>query len=447
MQNRQSSSLFGRNIFAEAFQKFDEESFFESLHHQVKNKSYFEKYQGFKTTLLWMSYLFNLSSALTASYAVHWLTHQLTGISALSWGISLVFLFFLEKIKRKSSTEFWQVYFFQRQIATGWLVLSVACLALSLASSAFGVKEGTESLAPDPELVATDSTAQNYRAQIAKLEADNQRLEQQRNAQGEIYWPAQKEKERNKAMIADLQRRIIALDQKLEGKNELLTAEYQQDIQFTAWTLVYVTIAMELLFELCIAWIWYYYFRSYVERRKTIGMQEAEATTLPAHSPPPPAPSANPDPALVAHIVAHTLEQMKASPSSPTPSANGQQVTNQTPLPIGFHTEAQRAMQERRLHHAGTPPPAAPSVQACTGLYREETDRHTVWHEYQKGGRSYRTPYTRNQILARVSQYEREVQEATARNMDAEIQENRRGWLRYWQEKLAELNQKVTRGN
>ena len=230
MENHQGSRLFGRNIFADAFQQFDEESFFASLHHRVKNKSYFEKYKGFKTTLLWLSYLFNIASALSASYAVYWLTHQLTGFAAVAWIVATVFLFFLEQIKRKSSTEFWQVLFFQRQLATGWLALSLFCLGLSLASSAFGVKEGTEELGPGAELIATDSTAQEYRQQSAKLEADNLKLEQQKNRQGEIYWPAQKEKEKNKAMIADLQSRIIELDQKLEGHNEELSAEYRQDI-------------------------------------------------------------------------------------------------------------------------------------------------------------------------------------------------------------------------
>lgn len=448
MENHQASRLFGRNIFADAFQQFDEESFFSSLHHQVRNKSYFEKYQGFKTTLLVLSYLFNVASALTASYAVYWLTHQLTGIPTLSWIIAAVFLFFLEKIKRKSSTEFWQVLFFQRQLAAGWLALSLACLGLSLASSAFGVKEGTEDLGPGAELIATDSTAQEYRQRIAQLEDDNTRLEQQRNAQGEIYWPAQKEKEQNKKMIADLQSRILALDQKLEGHNEELSEEYRQEIQLTAWTLVYVTIAMELLFELCIAWIWYYYFRSYVERKKVIGLPEEEEP--PHHSPTPSSQKSRQpnalDPALISQIVAATLEQMQQVPSPP-PSSNGQhreEIIDQVKeviRPIGFYTEAQRASQWHEDAHPYRKEKKA-SVQACTDVYREETDRYTVLHEYQKGGRTYQVPYTENQILSRIGQYERDIEEAIKREMGEEILANRRRWLAYWQGKLQELKGK-----
>lgn len=434
MENSQPSGLFGRNIFTDAFRQFDEDSFFEGLHEKVKNKSYFQRYRGFRITLTVLSYLFNVASALTASYAAYWLTRELTGSPTLSWIISLLFLFFLEKIKRKSSTEFWQLLFFQRQLAYGWLALSLACLGVSLGSSAFGVKEGTEELGPGADLIAMDSTAQDYRNRIAKLEADNLKLEQQRNRQGEIYWPAQQEKKQNKLMIAQLNQRILALDQKLEGHNEELSQEYQRDIQLTAWTLVYVTIAMEILFEMCIAWIWYYFFRSYVERSKVQGIASADGRT--------PLPSQHPhtaiDPNMIQTMVQQSLQQM-APPPSPPASSNGQKIENR--VPIGFFTDAQRQAQMP----PGITAPASTSkasVQSCTDVYREEVDRYTVVHEYQKGGRTYRTPYTRNQVIARINQYERDIDQAIRQKLDQEIIENRRRWLRYWVGKLQELDEK-----
>jgi hypothetical protein len=433
MENSQPSGLFGRNIFTDAFKQFDEDSFFEGLHEKVRNKSYFQRYRGFRITLTVLSYLFNLASALTASYAAYWLTRELTGSPTLSWIISLLFLFFLEKIKRKSSTEFWQVLFFQRQVAYGWLALSLACLGVSLGSSAFGVKEGTEELGPGAELIAMDSTAQDYRNRIARLEADNLKLEQQRNRQGEIYWPAQQEKEQNKLMIAQLSTRILELDKKLEGHNDKLSQQYQQDIQITAWTLVYVTIAMEILFELCIAWIWYYFFRSYVERSKVQGIASAPAAPLPSHPSP-----AGIDPAMIQTMVKQSLEQM-APPPSPPASSNGQTIENR--VPIGFYTDAQRTAQRHSFAHSPVASEKS-SVQSCTDLYREETDRYTVIHEYQKGGQTYRTPYTRNQVIARINQYQRDIDQALRQGLDQDIVENRRRWLQYWKGKLKELDQK-----
>ncbi len=446
------SALFGENIFQKAFQEFDENEFFRSLHNRVKNKSYFEKYKGFKTTLVWLSYLFNIASALTASYAVFWLMKKLTGFDIPSMIVAIVFLFFLEKIKRKSSTEFWQVLFFNRQIAAGWLALSLFCLGLSLASSSFGVKEGTEDMGPGAELIATDSTAQDYRNRIAGLEADNAKLEQQRNRHGEIYWPAQKEKEKNTAMIADLQTRILELDEKLEGHNEELSEAYQEDLRFTAWTLVWITIAMEILFELCIAWIWYYHYRSYVERR--------QLGTLPAQDPGSPSPTPQQtqagqiDQALFMQAIAAALQHVQTAPQhsnpapSPPPSSNGHagEITNSSliTLPIGFFSEAQRAAQMRSRVSSPVHGPKT-SVQACTDVYREkktQQDLYTVIHEYRKGGKTYRTPYTRNQILSRIGQYERELEAARSKSLGEEIINNRHRWLDYWRGKLEELKAK-----
>jgi hypothetical protein len=69
-------------------------------------------------------------------------------------------------------------------------------------------------------------------------------------------------------------------------------------------------------------------------------------------------------------------------------------------------------------------------------------DRHTVLHTYQRGGRTYQTPYTENQILSRINQYERDIAEAEAKKLASEILENRRQWHQYWRGKLAELHAK-----
>lgn len=434
------STLFGENVFQKAFQEFDETEFFRSLHERIKNKSYFEKYKGFKTTLLWLSYLFNLASALTASYAVYWLFHKLTGLQIPSMIVAVVFLFFLEKVKRKSSTEFWQVLFFNRQIAAGWLALSLFCLGISLASSSFGVKEGTEEMGPGAELIATDSIAQDYRNQIVRLEEDNKRLELQRNRQGEIYWPAQMEKEKNKAMIADLQTRVLELDKKLEGHNEKLSAAYQEDLTFTAWTLVWITIAMEILFELCIAWIWYYYYRSYVERRQLAHLTVDQGDALsPAPQQTEKADHRSIDPQTLSLIVSAALEHLQGSAPPPPPSSNGRAEeisnTSKITLPIGFFSDAQRALQMGAPHPTLPPSPKTP-VHVCTDLY-------TVLHEYTKEGKTYRTPYTENQILSRIAQYERELEEARKRNMGEEVTDNRSRWLEYWKGKLEELHTKT----
>jgi hypothetical protein len=87
------------------------------------------------------------------------------------------------------------------------------------------------------------------------------------------------------------------------------------------------------------------------------------------------------------------------------------------------------------------------SVQACTDVYREKLvkdDLHTVIHEYTKGGKTYRTPYTRNQIIARINQYTRELEDARKSNLTQTVIDNRQRWITYWNGKLEELERKLT---
>lgn len=433
-----AKNMFGENVFSKAFQAFDEDAFFEKLHDKVRNKPYFEQYKNFKNTVVWLSYLFNIASALTASYAVYWLTERLTGVAVIGFIVAVVFLFFLEKIKRKSSAEFWQVYFFKKEFATGWFGLSVFCLLISLASSGFGVKQGTEQLAPDAALIATDSLANTYRGEIAQLEAENKELKKQRNHEGIIFYRVQSSIKANKKMIADYQTRILDLDKQLQGKNEQLSEAYAADVKLTAWTLVWLTLFMELLFEACIAYINYFLMRSYIERKliqeKTNADQDQIATPLPHRE----------DLQAMVLTLQNELETLKASKfENNSQSLNGQlrdkAFENNGKKPLGFFTDKQLASM--RL---STPNHENASVQACTGLYRDDlTDKYTVQHTYSKFGKKHKVHYTLAQVQARIAQYMREAQEAIDKNLDIAVQENRQKWLIYWQSKEKELLKKL----
>ncbi|MCK6693483.1 MAG: hypothetical protein L6Q97_15465 [Thermoanaerobaculia bacterium] len=430
MQKPRATGLFGRNIFAEAFQQFDEEEFFSKLHHKVKNKPYYERYVGFKNTINILSYIFSIASAITSAYAVYWLASWAGASIWLSVVIGCVILVFMEQIKRKASEETWQVYFFEGKLPIGWLLLSFLLFGIGVSASSFGAKEGTKEFAPLAELITSDTTANQYRERVAALEKENQRLARQKNEKGEIFWPAQKQMAKNREVIAKYEARALDRDEKTEGKNENLQTEHDNNVAFASRVLMLVQIFMELCFEGCIAYIWYFYFRAYVERKRLQGIADEEDD-------PPTAPR---------------FSSSKQAYSPPPPqSQNGQHT--EPPVkntfgrsPIGFFTEAQRA-------GFSTPPVASTQslpilpVQVCTEVYREDDttlydDLYTVLHEYQRGGKIYLTPYTENQILSRIGQYQRDIEQANHKAMGEEIVSNRCRWLEYWQSKLAELHQK-----
>ena len=140
---------------------------------------------------------------------------------------------------------------------------------------------------------------------------------------------------------------------------------------------------------------------------------------------------------------------------SPPPPANGQDaippVRNAAPqIPIGFFTKAQKEAfkaQTDSLRYAPAGQGDLASVHVCTDLSSGESvaghdDLYTVLHEYQRGGKTCFTPYTENQVLSRIGQYERDIEEATHKNLGQDIVENRQRWLAYWRARLEELYQK-----
>lgn len=56
-----------------------------------------------------------------------------------------------------------------------------------------------------------------------------------------------------------------------------------------------------------------------------------------------------------------------------------------------------------------------------------------------RGGQTKTVRYTMRMINSRIGQYQREIKKAIKKGMNADILENRKRWLHYWQQKKAEL--------
>ena len=166
MQKSSQNTAFERGFFRKVFQEFDEQTFFNALHERLEEQPYHRKNKGLKNTVLAFSYILNIISALSASYLIFWLTETLTGITLLAYIIAAIFLFFLEKLKRKSSNEFFQVYFFEKRSAIGWLTLSFICFALSVSSTYFGAEQGTKDFSPEASTLPKDATETEIKSEI-----------------------------------------------------------------------------------------------------------------------------------------------------------------------------------------------------------------------------------------------------------------------------------------
>ena len=245
-----------------------------NLNDKVKDKTYREQNQSWLLFIKFCSYVFNIASGAAAAYACFWLGEKLFGSPIVSVIVAIIFLVIFEIAKRKTSGEFWQVAWFKRQIAWGWLVASFVLLLVSVGSSSFGSKQGANNLSPDAELVNADNRANEYKNRIAQLEKDNEKLSQQTDRKGKILYRVLPSIKANNHQIAELNQNVIRLENKLEGKNEILTESYAQDVDMAGWILVLITIFFEILFECCMCYIWLYYHRVHLELKAMGAFEE-----------------------------------------------------------------------------------------------------------------------------------------------------------------------------
>lgn len=154
---------------------------------------------------------------------------------------------------------------------------------------------------------------------------------------------------------------------------------------------------LELIFECCIAYVWYYYYRSFIEWEKIKEHQQQNSfyseEQLPLKNfPPPPSPTQTCD--------------------------NGTNIKNdisQKPI-LGFLRKSEREMMQSDMKNEKTP------VKACTGMYRE--DLYTIPHIYQKGSEFITVHYTEPQVRARLNQWIRAVEEAEKKNLSKQSLDN-----------------------
>ena len=428
------TSLLGKNVFADAFQKFDEENFFHDIEEQVKPQSYFHKYKGFKTTILLLSYLFNVVSALAASYLIFWVVKWITGFELVAYALTFVFLFFLEQLKRKSSNEVYRTWFFERKIATGWLGFSLVVLALSIAANYFGADKGIRDFAPTPPAIEGDSVLTQLYSQLSSIEAQITTARSTR-WKGTTTSESQQTIRELTKQKSPIQAMILEREKNRDNRKTKIEDKHQASVEITATTLSLISALLELLFECCMAYLWYFNFRSFVERKKVKPIDaeplQREETDSPAESP---------ETLLMLQQLKAELEALKSKQLLVQEPVNGNQhapgsngTAAQTGIsmrpPIGFKTQGQAAA-EKALQYVATEPD------------KFFEDRYTVLHYDFNTGEPKR--YTLARIEGIIKDYENRLDVAIRQAMGERVVKNRRNRLQYWRHRKRELIEKIS---
>ncbi|MEM9887048.1 MAG: hypothetical protein AAF849_14230 [Bacteroidota bacterium] len=421
--------------FAAAFEFFDERSMLSDLHNKVKPKSFYHQHKAWKAFVLVLSYLFNLISVATTGLSAFLLVDLMGGSKALGIVIGILLVIALEVIKRKSSSEFWQVRFFRRRWATGWLILSLSIAGISIFSSSYGTKKGTTEFASDPELLAKSETLEYYYSEVEKLDKEIEDLRNNKNSKGVTFYKLYPTINKKTETVESYRTEIMRLESELEGKNEQLTDDYQQNIEITGWALVTVVVICEICFELCIAYIWYFYFRSYVEKL----IEEGRITDVQDFY------------RLIEDQEAYDL-QLSRERAATLPSAipDGLENKEADTVYLSSSSEDDLIHEIERLRAIlssgnGSVQSDSGSVQSGSSSVQRQTvdDRYSVEHRYRRGDKWISVRYTMPTITSRINQYDKELKEAKQKGSGEVVIENLTSKLQYWMDKKEELQEKL----
>lgn len=426
--------------YAKLFDEYKEEQLLEKLAALSEELPYHRANKKTKETALILSYLFALISLATASMAVFNLVLWMTSSKIIAIAAGISFLAAVEHIKRLSSSEFWQVFYFKKRMAYGWLVIVAVVGAISIGLSLFGTNEGVEEYAPEPELIAADSLLTSKREKLSKYEKEVAELRSNKNSEGVTFYklyPAINSKEKQ---ISILNEDIRELEKKLEGKNYQLTEDYEIELTNTKYILIGFTLFFEILYELCIWFIWYFYFRSKVEAEK-LGQIQFNQTVQP-NSPTLSKSAPNINQQVITNIIAEAtaplIEKINKLESDVS-KHNGTSRLENTMLPIGYFSNDDKVKlgySEREKHFSPTlttPESELKPVQGCTELYRIGNS-FVILHSYMKGKEKVTVPYSKGIVKGRVNQYVKDLALAKKEGRDHKIVGES---LNYWRNKLA----------
>ncbi|MEM6359626.1 MAG: hypothetical protein AAF731_06020 [Bacteroidota bacterium] len=447
----------------------NEQRAYNRLKQRKQDKPYYQRYYAIYFLVIIVGWSANILSGVTESsklYAFYYeFLRSFTFAESITWFGVVVSVALLEVLHRLIASSYFKDLVendIHTQAMTPKLVamlsLAVISVALSFAGS-FDLVRLTKQ-APTPliaDKISISELSSAYQPLVNDVKTDIAEYRSTREWKGRLSDDSAKKWEDMKANKQDLQQQQaealknlsatnLQLEIRTDSLNQQRHQQHESQMQEKGYGLGFLSIAAIFVLYACL-----WYDEEYQERKALYLEQKFGAMNTPVSNS-----------ILNQPIEPHTAPKANGQPlpypTDAKPTLNGQKngaMNHQLspPNPIGFFTALQRAEMEL------TPTlNRKTSVQACTGLYREDSpqhetgiitpqkvinDPHTIEHQYQKGGKTHTVRYNLLMINSRIGQYEREVSQAKRQKMDAAILQNRQNWLRYWQGKRGELLQKM----
>lgn len=260
MKNSQTEPVLPtENQFSKSFADFNNQRLFKRLQEKHRPKAFWEEHRKMYLSVVGVSYLFNILSALTAATLVFSFALNLTDSMTISVIITAVSLSALEMLKRETISKLFHNWFQFREFSPAMVGAVVLLSVISTSASYFGAEKTITTLSKPPQLT-------DYKTQTGAIEQNIAAIDEQIKSQSaKGTRSAQRTIEKLSTTKAKLTDELLRTRQRTDAQNEELTNTHTQQTTVNSAAFAYITLCCEICLILALIYLEYYDYRSFSE--------------------------------------------------------------------------------------------------------------------------------------------------------------------------------------
>jgi len=276
----QNASFQTTNPNSDNFSQFENTRLMDRLEKKFTPKPYWKNYALLRGVVLCSSYLFNVLSAATAAALVFFTLRALLGSDIVAGAITGAALIALELVKRETGQRFFHDLLQFRKMSPGLAGVVVLMMGLSTTASFFGSKRAVTEFTPPPATVRADTLTAPLLAQVTAADAQIKAAAQMKK-KGVVTASAQRTIERLSRQKETALGEVARIQARTDNKNDNAETKHELSTKLNANGFAAITLTSELLLLLCLWYLQFYDYRSFVE------YCERGTTMPPDHNAPP----------------------------------------------------------------------------------------------------------------------------------------------------------------
>ena len=339
MENATKQAFQTTNPNSENFSQFENTRLMDRLGRKFTPKPYWKNYALLRGVVLCSSYLFNVLSAATAAALVFFSLRSLLGSDLVAGAITGAALVALELVKRETGQRFFHDLLQFRKMSPGLAGVVVLMMGLSTTASYFGSKRAVTEFTPPPVTMRADSLTAPLMAQVSAADAQMKAAAQMKK-KGVVTASAQRTIERLSKQKETALAEVARIQARTDNKNDNAETKHEVSTKINANGFAAITLVSEILLLLCLWYLQFYDYRSFVEFCEK-GSEAADGSAA--------------DPVATTKPAGATVAKPITTNGHGVGTSNGVPITNEVRRPIGFAygnrtTETVNANQRQCKH-------------------------------------------------------------------------------------------------